>query len=98
MVRLKTAAGHHHTCAAVYCVGEQELELSDLVARLGAGGRVVALQPDVRADDLVERVEPHDGRRPVNEEQSRDGSETTSQLHASVMSFPFASTVAPSTT
>ena len=50
---------------------EEKLELAHLVARLGAAGRVVALDPDFDADELVERRPPDERRRAVHELESR---------------------------
>ena len=72
VVRLEAAARDDDAGAARLRVGEQELELADLVARLRARGRVVALHPHRRADEVVERGETQDGRRAVDQEETRE--------------------------
>ena len=73
VVRLEPAARDHDLGPASERVGEEELELADLVARLGPSGRVVAFDPDLRSDDLVERGPALDRRRPVYEEEAPAG-------------------------
>jgi len=70
MVRLETAAGDDDLGLPRQRVGEEELELSELVARLGTAGRVVALDPHPGSDEVVEPRPALDRRRPVHEEES----------------------------
>lgn len=71
MVRLKSAAGDDGVSASPNRVTEEPLELAHLVAGLGAAGHVVALDPQVDPEELIEPSTLHDGRRTVHECDAR---------------------------
>src|SRR5207244_1409031 len=70
VVRLDAAAGEHRVRPFGERVAEEELELADLVAALGAAGRVVALHPKLDAGERVEPARSHERRRGVDEKDA----------------------------
>ncbi len=67
VVGLEGAAGHHQVSAPRQGVREEVLELADLVARLDAAARVVALDPEIDAETLGQPREPLQRRRRVRQ-------------------------------
>src|SRR6187402_2374598 len=70
MVGLLTAARDHDVGPLLQGVGQQVLELAQLVARSGARGHVVTLHPQLETHQSIECVVTPDRRRRVAQVQT----------------------------